>query len=213
MKFSLTRTAGLVAAVAVLTAGGLASTAVASTRSTTTPTAGTGTTAVPALTPARLTYASRFWGDPTTELGIVIDVPKGWTQVKLHAFESKFTSPNKLWNVRIDGIRSSSQSLTAAANAKLAALQATPGLKVLSLVNGQTIATGHRYEGTVFHHTTLTYTYTDGARGKRLVVDRWVNIYGGSTADVEISTGGRLQDTAGLNAITARATRTYVRLP
>ena len=60
--------------------------------------------AVPALTPAQVKFVEQSWGDPKTELGVVILAPKGWNMVKLSTFEAKFTSSNKLWNVRMNGV-------------------------------------------------------------------------------------------------------------
>lgn len=211
MKVTLIRLAGIGAASAVLAAGTLAATA--SPREAAvipqSATAHLSTAAVAPLTPAQLTYASRSWGDPATEVGIVVSVPKDWNQTRLALWEAKFTSPNKLWNVRIAAGLSGNQSLNAAAAAKVAALRATPGYRFISQAYGQSAGA----EDTVLRHVTLTYSYTDATRGNRLVINRWINVYSGSGADVEISTGGRPQDQAGLAAVTAEATRTQVRLP
>jgi hypothetical protein len=190
-------------------AGGLAASAGTHDAAGSTQPARLATAAVAPLTPSQLTYMTKGWGDPQTEAGIIASVPSGWTQTRLALWESKFTSANKLWNVRFNGRLSGTQSLNAAADAKLAALRATLGMRLISRTYGE--STG--YEGMPLRHVTIVYSYTDGARGTRLVVNRWINIYEGSGTDTEVSTGGRPQDRAGLTAVTAQATRTYAELP
>lgn len=167
----------------------------------------------PALAAGQVKYVHRIWGDPKTELGVGVWAPSDWRMVKLSVFEAQFTSPNKLWLLRVNGIVTDELPLEAAANKKLAVLQATPGFKLISRVTGTTKATSEVFTGTTFHHTTLTYTYTDPTRGTRLVVDRFVVIGGSAGAGFEISTAGRPEDLPGLNAITAKATEDYFRLP
>lgn len=212
MKINLSRTAGLAAAVAVLAGGGLATAAVASTGNAATKTVAQAQAAVPALTPARVKYVHQSWGDPKTELGVVILAPKGWNMVKLSTFEAKFTSWNKLWNLRVNGVYSGEYPLPAAVASKKAALQGVKGYKLISQTNGSMKATNPAFEGVVFHYTTLVYTYTDGST-TRLVVDRFTDAFGSNTADIEMSAGGRPQDRAGLEAVVNTATRDYVRLP
>jgi hypothetical protein len=212
MRFSITRTAGIAAAVTILAGGGLATAAVANTHTIDAPVAAT-TTAVPALTPAQVKYAHRSWGDPKTEVGIVVWAPANWRMVKLSTFEAKFISPNALWNLRINGSFTPAKSVKSAVDAKIAALRGTKGLRIISRVDGATKATSPYSSGLTFHHTTLTYSYTDGTRGTRLVVDRYVAVYQATRTDFEISAGGRPQDKAGLDAITAKATQDYARIP
>jgi len=218
MTLNLTRTAGLAAAVAVLAGGTLATAAVAATESATMPQATTSAwgavgTSVPALKPSQVKYVHRYWGDPNTELGVVIWAPKGWKMVKLSTYEAKFTSPNKLWNLRVNGLVSPEKPLKTMVDAKVAALRGTKNIKFVSRVNGTTKATNPAFGDMTFHHTTLTYSYKNAAGKTRLVVDRFVAVFDATHTHVEISTGGRPQDKAGLNAITAKATEDYVRLP
>jgi hypothetical protein len=212
MKFNLTRTAGLAAAVAVLAGGGLATAAVASTNSSANVVVANTQAAVPALKPAQLKYVHAYWGDPKTELGMSIYAPKGWNMVKLSTFEVKMTSSNKLWNLRVNGIPDEIPVKKAVAG-KLAALHHVKGFKLIAKVDGTTKATNPAYEGVVFHHTTITYTYTDPRRGTRLVVERIGASYDTDYTDLELSAGGRPQDRAGLDAVVNTATRDYVRLP
>jgi hypothetical protein len=213
MRFRITRTAGLAAAVTILAGGGLATAAVANTHTISAPIAVTRATAVPALTPAQVKYEHRSWGDPKTELGVIVWAPKTWRMVKLSTFEAKFISPNALWNLRINGIVAPSKPVKSAVDAKIAALRGTKGLRIISRVDGATKATSPYSGGLTFHHTTLTYSYTDSTRGSRLVVDRFVAVYQATGTDFEISAGGRPQDKAGLDAITAKATQDYARVP
>jgi hypothetical protein len=134
--------------------------------------------------------------------------------VKLSTFEAEFISPNALWNLRINGSFTPGQKpVKSAVDAKIAALKATKGLRIISRVDGATKATSPYSGGLTFHHTTLTYSYADSARGSRLVVDRFVAAFQATGTDFEISAGGRPQDKAGLDAITAKATQDYARLP
>jgi hypothetical protein len=103
MRHSVTRIAGIAAAVTILAGGGLATAAVASTHTISAPVAVTRATAVPALTPAQVKYEHRSWRDPKTEVGVIVGAPKNWRMVKLSTFEAKFISPNALWNLRING--------------------------------------------------------------------------------------------------------------
>lgn len=167
---------------------------------------------VPALTPAQVKYEHKCWGDPKTEVGVVVWAPKGWKMVKLSTFEAKFTSANNLWNVRVNA-SAPDKPLQTMADTKVAVLQRTTGFHLISRVNGTTKATNPNFTGITFHHTTLTYSYTDSAHGTRLVVDRFVAVDDTTHALFEISTGGRPQDRAALTAITAKVTEDFIRLP
>jgi hypothetical protein len=212
MRFSITRTAGIAAAVTTLAGCGVATAAGTNTHTIGAPTAVARATAVPALTPAQVTYEHRSWGDPKTEQGVIVWAPKNWRMVKLSTFEAKFSSPNALWNLRINGIVTPKKPVKSAVDAKIAALKATKGLRIISRIDGATKATSPYSGGLTFHHTTLTYSYTDGT-GSRLVVDRFVAVFQATRTDFEISAGGRPQDKAGLDAITAKATQDYARIP
>lgn len=212
MKLNLSRTAGLAAAVAVLAGGGLATAAVASTGNAATKTVAQAQAAVPALTPAQVKYVHQSWGDPKTELGVVILAPKGWNMVKLSTFEAKFTSSSKLWNLRVNGVYQGETPVAKVVAQKKAALQGVKGYQLISQTNGSMKATNPSFEGVVFHYTTLVYSYTDGST-TRLVVDRFTNAFGENTTDLELSAGGRPQDRPGLEAVVNTATRDYVRLP
>jgi hypothetical protein len=171
------------------------------------------TPAVPALTPAQVQYAHRGWGDPATEVGVIILAPKSWSMVKLSTFEVRFTSPNKLWNLRVNA-NASDLPVKMLTDRKLTlASTASADFRLISRVDGITKATNPNFTGMVFHHTTFTYTYTDPARGPRLVVDRLVSINDAQHTLFEIVAGGRPQDASALAAITATATRDFIRLP
>ncbi|WP_433012376.1 hypothetical protein [Kribbella sp. CA-294648] len=223
-----TRATGIGLAVAVLAAGGLATAAVARSQSSDerSPVAGqpgaNGPSTsirpkaidnVPALEPAQVSYQQQNWGDPKTELGIVIQAPTGWTKVKLSTFEAKFTSSNGLWNLRVNGVPKAQQTKTAA-DAKYALISSSAeGFELVSRESGTTRATNPAFAGVIFHHRTLTYTYNDPKRGRRLVIDRFVSADNSPHMLFELSTGGRPQDAAGLAAITTKATEDFIRLP
>ena len=134
MTLNRTRTAGLAVAVAVLAGGTLAVVAFAGAESTTMPQATTSTpsavsttvvseVSLPALEPSQVKYVHQHWGNPKTELGFVIWAPEDWKMVKLSTYEAKFTSPNNLWNLRVNGLVSPEKPLKTTVDAKVAALQ------------------------------------------------------------------------------------------
>jgi len=232
----LNRATGIGLAVVVLATGGLATAAVARSQSDgdKSPVAGAGTPTsqptlstvqpkvsttqpkvidtVPALEAAQVKYQSQHWGDPKTEVGMVILAPKGWKMAKLSTFEVKFTSSNGKWNLRVNG-SPKAQPIKTAANGKYALTSASlADFQLVSRETGSTRATNRAFAG-VFHHQTLTYTYTDPARGQRLVVDRFVSFDDLPHTLFELSTGGRPQDAAALAAITAKATEDFMRAP
>ncbi len=233
----LNRATGIGLAVAVLATGGLATAAVARSQSDDdrSPVAGSGTPTtqptvstvqpkvgtvqpkvidtVPALEAAQVKYQSQHWGDPKTEVGMVILAPKGWKMAKLSTFEVKFTSSNGKWNLRVNG-SPKAQPIKTAADGKYALTSASlADFKLISRETGSTRATHRAFAGSVFHHQTLTYTYTDPVRGQRLVVDRFVSLDDMRHTLFELSTGGRPQDAGALAAITAKATEDFIRAP
>ncbi|TWD80407.1 hypothetical protein FB561_1482 [Kribbella amoyensis] len=232
----LTRTAVIALLVAGLAGTAATATAVVSRRDSeatgqgttaTTPTAPATTTAtqtpsvaaadqqpaVAPLTPGQVKYEHRVWGDPKTEAGIRIWAPKDWQLAKVSTFEARLTSPNKLWNLRVNGAVSGGRTTQAAADAKIAGLRATPGIRILARVDGTTRFANPHFPAATYHHTTITYSYDDPARGPRLVVDRFVAVYEPTSTNLEISAGGRPEDRAALTAITDKATEDYIRLP
>lgn len=223
-----TRIIGITASVAVLAAGTAAlvlahpadSTAgtakpssPAGPSATPTPSVSAPTPQVPPLTVQGLAYVNRTWGDPKTELGVIVPIPSTWSMAKVSTFESRFTSPNKLWTLRLDGVLAKSQPRATYVAQKLAALKATPDFRLLSQTDSAGKATSSVFAGLSFQSTTLTYTYTDPARGTRLVLDRFVTIDKATDTGFEVATSGRPEDLAALRVITDKATLGYVRLP
>jgi hypothetical protein len=238
----LTRTAGLSAAAAVLVAGGVVAGLLVGTHSggdkssaagtpspSATPSSQPGTpvstpsgpgprvkittVSAPALTPAQVKYQQQSWGDPKTEVGIIILAPKGWKMVKLSTFEVKFTSPNKLWTLRVNGSTPDEPVRQLADERYEVTKASSPDYKLISRVDGTTKATNPNFAGVVFHHTTLTYSYTDELGHDRLVVNRFVGLDNAAHTFYETSAAGRLQDAAALSAITEKATADFIRLP
>ncbi len=165
------------------------------------------------LTTQGLTYVNRTWGDPKTELGVIVPIPSTWSMAKVSTFESRFTSPNKLWTLRLNGVLPKPQPRATYVNQKLAALQSTPDFRLISRADTAGKATSPVFAGLTFQYTTLTYTYTDPARGTRLVLDRYVTIDNATNTGFEVATSGRPQDLAALEKIATKATLGYVRLP
>jgi hypothetical protein len=165
------------------------------------------------LTTQGLTYVNRVWGDPKTELGVIVPIPNTWSMAKLSTFESRFTSPNKLWSLRLNGVLAKPQPRSAYAAQKLATLKSTPDFHLISQANSAGKATSPVFAGLTFQYTTLTYTYTDPARGTRLVLERFVTVDNATDTGFELATSGRPQDLAALQTITTKATLGYARLP
>jgi hypothetical protein len=144
---------------------------------------------------------------------MVVRAPKGWKMVKLSTFEVKFTSPNGRWNLRVNGAPKD-QPIKTASDAKYALMSSTAAdFKLVSREAGTTRATNPAFAGVTFHHRTLTYSYTDPTRGRRLVIDRFVSTNDAPHTLFEVSTGGRPQDAAALAAITTTATEDFIRVP
>ncbi|GAA1541314.1 hypothetical protein [Kribbella lupini] len=165
------------------------------------------------LTTQGLTYVNRTWGDPKTELGVIVPIPSTWSMTKVSTFESRFTSPNKLWNLRLNGVLAKPQPRATYVTQKLAALRSTPDFHLISRTHSAAKATSEVFAGVTFQYTTLTYTYTDPARGTRLVVDRFVTIDDATTTGFELAASGRPEDLPALRTITTKVTLGYVRLP
>ncbi|ONI67972.1 hypothetical protein BWI15_33470 [Kribbella sp. ALI-6-A] len=169
--------------------------------------------AEPPLTTAGLSYAARPWGDPKTELGVIVPIPSTWTMTRLSTFESRFTSPNGLWTLRVNGVINEPQPRAAVVTKKLGELRTAPGFRLVSRVEGSVKAAGPVFAGLTFQQTTLTYTHTDPARGTRLVVNRFVTVDDATSTAFEVAAAGRPEDLAALQAITDKATAGYARVP
>lgn len=209
MKLSVTKAAGVVAAVAVLGAG-----AISTANATTAPSSTTSvSTVTPPLKPGQLSYRQAGWGvyNEHGESGCHTQVPKGWTQSKVADFHARFNGKKGLWTLRIDCALDREQSQAAAVNSRIKALRGTKNFRVLSIVDGTTVVdTGDGRQ--LVHTKTMTYTYTDKVRGKRLVISRWFSDYGKpSDAQVEITSAGRVQDRTGLHAALTQATKKFLR--
>lgn len=220
----LTRATAIGATLAVLATGSLATAAVAHSHSSS-----AGAWAPVAEAPSqpavkkpappqpkplgKVQYQHQSWGDPKTEVNMTIWAPKGWKKVKLTPLEAKFTSPNGLWNLRVNAAQTD-QLLKAAADNRYAVIKASvEDFHLVSRTTDSTRATNVNYQGMVFHHQTLTYTYTDPNRGARLVIDRFVSLGTNPHPLFETTAGGRPQDATALAAVTAKATEDFIRLP
>jgi hypothetical protein len=162
--------------------------------------------AKPALKPASLSYAFKCWGH-VGNCNVAVHAPKGWKFSKLSLHEAKFTDSSNTWMLRVDGGLNGKSSTATAANQRVKALHGVRDLKIVSRAHGTVKSTAAGMSDTAY--TSLTYTYTDGARGKRLVSTRFLDIYGnGRQAYIEVTVSGRPQDAAGLNSLMAKATQT-----
>ena len=144
---------------------------------------------------------------------MIVPIPNTWSMAKVSTFESRFTSPNKLWTLRLNGVLAKPQPRATYVTQKLAALQSTPDFHLISRTDSTGKATSPVFAGLTFQYTTLTYTYTDPARGTRLVLDRYVTIDNATNTGFEVATSGRPQDLPALETIATKATLGYVRLP
>lgn len=164
------------------------------------------------LDASKLKYHRKCWGvKPSPGHGCEVSavVPKAWKLTKLSTFHARFDDSSRTWMVRIDGNLPGTKSTSAAALAKQRALRGTPGLKVISRVSAK--VRSELPDHSVMAVTTLTYTYTDGARGTRFVTTRYVAPYDQGVANsayIEITAAGRTKDKAGLQALVAKATKT-----
>ncbi|WP_371405653.1 hypothetical protein OHA10_08700 [Kribbella sp. NBC_00662] len=160
----------------------------------------------PALQRGSLSYAFKCWGH-VGNCNVAVHAPKGWKFTKLSTTEAKFADSSNTWMLRVDGGLNGKVSTTTAANQRVKALHGVRGLKIVSRAHGTVKSTAAGMSSTAY--TSLTYTYTDGARGKRLVSTRFLDIYGnGRHAYIEVTVAGRPQDQAGLNSLMAEATQT-----
>ncbi|MFC0623471.1 hypothetical protein [Kribbella deserti] len=207
MRFQFKRVIGIAALVGIAGTGALASTAANAASQ-----APAASTSAAAVAPLNVTaYQYHVWGHnkPNDEWTVSTHAPKGWTKARLDVGTTRFTSPNKLWNLRVDGYIEGREAPTfnAAINAKIKALRGTKNFRVLSIVDGSTKSMNYRG---YYPTKTMTYTYTDGSGAKRLVIFRVLNpqasfkLVGG-----EISAGGRAADHVGLHKVVDRATRAY----
>ena len=161
--------------------------------------------AKPALNPASLHFSWKCWGHPTN-CNVAVYAPTGWKFTKLSTLEAKFTDSSNTWMLRVDGSLNGKVSTNTAAQQRVKALRSVPGLKIVSRAHG-TVKSLVGDEAPVAY-TSLTYTYRDGARGRRLVSTRFLDIISnGKHAYIEVTVGGRPQDQAGLNKIMTVATQ------
>jgi hypothetical protein len=161
--------------------------------------------AKPALKPGSLSYAFKCWGH-VGNCNVAVYAPKGWKFTRLSLLEAKFTDSSNTWMLRVDGGLNSKVSPNTAAQQRVKALHGVRGLKIVSRAHGTVKS---KVPGSPpVAYTSLTYTYTDGARGQRLVSTRFLDIYdGGKRAYIEVTVGGRPQDQAGLNSLMAEETQ------
>ncbi|WP_328990255.1 hypothetical protein OG394_28860 [Kribbella sp. NBC_01245] len=207
------RTSLVALAGALLIAGGFAVTAAAAPTGVTSDDAskvvavGKGS-----LDAGKLAYHRKCWGvKPSPGHGCEVSavVPKAWKLTKLSTYHARFDDSSRTWMLRIDGNLPGTKSTSAAALAKQRALRGTPGLKVISRVSAK--VRSDLPDHSVMAVTTLTYSYTDGARGTRLVTTRYVAPYEQGAANhayIEITAAGGTKDKAGLQALVTKATKT-----
>jgi hypothetical protein len=162
--------------------------------------------AKPALNPASLTYAYKCWGH-VGNCNVSVYAPKGWKFTRLSLLEAKFTDSSNTWMLRVDGGLSGKVSTNTAAQQRVKALHGVRGLKIVSRAHG-TVKSKVPWSAPAVAYTSITYTYTDGARGQRWVSTRFVDtLDNGKHAYIELTVAGRPQDQAGLNRVLAEATQ------
>ncbi|GAA0598737.1 hypothetical protein HPO96_21405 [Kribbella sandramycini] len=164
---------------------------------------------VVAVTPSSAagpSYNYQCWGWAKDHCNVAVQAPKGWKFTQLDQFEAKFTKgTNQL--LRVDGIYAKVSPKAQVAR-KTAALRKVPGLKILSQYHGVERSTIPGNAPKVVYYD-VKYSYTDGARGYRVVTTRYADtLDGGNRAYVELTVGGRLQDQAELQQVLRKATQT-----
>ena len=130
------------------------------------------------------------------------DLPKDWRHVVLGTNEARFIDPDVNRMIRFDTEYSSTVTTANAVKQKIAALQGTPGLKVLSTSTKTMGSTMDQGPQTV---STLIYTYRSG-NVTRWVATRYVGQHGWKEASIEMSVGGSTADSKLLTTVLDRAT-------
>jgi hypothetical protein len=98
-------------------------------------------------------------------------------------------------------------SVNTAGQQRVKALHGVPGLKIVARAHG-TVTSRVPWTAPPVAYTSITYTYRDGARGRRWVTTRFIDtLEHGKRAYIEVTVGGRPQDQAGLNRVLAEATQ------
>ncbi|MFC0627353.1 hypothetical protein [Kribbella deserti] len=204
MRLQLKRAIGIAALVGLAGSGAVATAANAAE-----PNPSVVATQAASVAPLKVTAFQRhLWGQ-LDYYSVSTDAPKGWRKTQLDVGMARFTSPNKLWNLRVDGDLEGRDPRTfnAAINAKIKALRGTKNFRVLSIVDGSTKSLQY---GGYYPTKTMTYTYTDASGAKRLVIHRVFNPIGHHrVTEGEISAGGRVTDHVGLHKVVDRATGAY----
>ncbi|MFF0267414.1 hypothetical protein [Kribbella sp. NPDC004536] len=127
-------------------------------------------------------------------------LPRTWRAVRLGTDEYRFADRSAPRMIRIR-MNLTGPSPAAAAKHKQAALKGTRGLKILSR---KSATNTHAQQGPLTM-TTLVYTYRSGST-TRWVATRYVAQWGMTTANIELTVGGRLQDRVLLTKVLDKAT-------
>jgi hypothetical protein len=166
-------------------------------------TAAVSTQAKPALKASSLQFGYKCWGQGS-HCNVAVHAPKGWRFTQLSRTHARFSS--NVWMLRVNGGLGGKVSTSRAADQRVHALHGVNGFQLVSRTNGTT-ASKVGWDAPRVAYTEITYTYRDGARGKRLVTTRFVDIYeSGRRAYIELTVAGRPQDKAGLAKVMTVAT-------
>ncbi|TDD58513.1 hypothetical protein E1263_19070 [Kribbella antibiotica] len=151
-------------------------------------------------------YGYKCWGTSKDHCNVALQAPKGWKFTKVDAFEAKFShGSNEM--LRVDAIYAKVSPKAQVAR-KTAALKKVPGLKILSLSNGVMPSTIPGNAPKVVFYD-VKYTYSDGARGQRVVTTRYADtLFSGNRALLELTVGGRPQDQGTLDQVLRKTTQT-----
>jgi hypothetical protein len=128
-------------------------------------------------------------------------LPKTWRAIRLGTDEYRFADRTAPRMIRIR-MNITGPSTAADAKHKQAALKGTRGLKILSRTTTTMKSTSGQGPLTV---TTLVYTYRSGST-TRYVATRYIAMWSLSSANVEMTVGGRLKDRAVLTKVLDKAT-------
>lgn len=163
------------------------------------------TQAKPALKASSLQFGYKCWG-PGAHCSVAVHAPKGWKFTQLGLQHAKFTDSSNTWMLRVNGGLGGKVGTSRAADQRIAALRGVAGFQLVSRTNGSA-ASKVGWDAPRVAYTEITYTYRDGARGKRLVTTRFVDTYeSGRRAYIELTVAGRPQDKAGLAKVVTVAT-------
>ncbi|HYU86138.1 MAG TPA: hypothetical protein VEK80_15165 [Kribbellaceae bacterium] len=187
-------------------AGGTPSTTVSSeTPASVTPTVPAPDPTAGPLDPPAIKFVTKTFGTKTAH--IKLDVPDGWKYTRQDEYNAWFTGPHGIWRLRVDATANSHSIDQQLVLRERSLHKSTPSVKVFGREHGsQEVSWG---PGMITYRT-LIYSYTNKDKGLRFVMNRFIALGDSGRTAIEITTSGRPEDQAGLDAVLAQATATLV---